>query len=80
MPARLPHADNTAAANGNAGVANARQRIEPVLVHARRYDLAVEFRRGIEVVIIVIQARFFERFGKPPQYGGNDSLRFRISL
>ena len=63
MPARFAHADNAAATDGNAGVADPRERIEPILIYARRHDLAIEFRCRIEIVIVVIQARFLERFG-----------------
>jgi len=37
--------------------AHALQRVQPVLVVARADDVAVEFRRGIQVVVVVIQPR-----------------------
>ena len=52
----LAHADDAAAAGLHAGVAHVRQRVEAVLELAGVDDLAVELRRGVEVVVVVVQA------------------------
>lgn len=49
-----------AAADMDAGVAHMFQRIESILISARGDDLAIEFRRGI--VVVVIKAGLFSRF------------------
>ena len=59
--ARLAHADDAAAAGFHARGAHVVERIEAILVIARVDDLAVELRRAIQVVIVVIQARRFQR-------------------
>ena len=59
--ARFPHPDDTAAAHGNAGRADTRERIEAILIDARRHDLAVELGRGVEIVIVVIEAGVLQR-------------------
>ena len=60
MPTRssraLAHADDAAAADVDAGVAHMRQRVEAVLIGAGGDDLAVEFRRGVEVVVVIVEA------------------------
>src|SRR6266702_1327299 len=58
--ARLAHADDAAAAHVDAGISHMPERVEPLLVSARRDDLAVELRRGVEVVIVVVEAGRFE--------------------
>ena len=60
--ARFPHPDDTAAAHGNAGRADTRERIEAILIDARRHDLAVELGRGVEIVIVVIEAGVLQCF------------------
>ena len=52
----LTHPDNPAAANVNSRVAHVLERIEPVLVCARGDDLAVIFRRCIEIVVVIVEA------------------------
>ena len=52
----LAHADDAAAADVDAGAAHGAERIEPVLIDARGDDLAVEFRRGVEIVVVVVEA------------------------
>ena len=51
----LAHADDAAAADMDAGVAHMIERVEPLLIGARGDDLAVEFRRGVEIVVVVIE-------------------------
>ena len=51
------HADNAAAADIDAGVAHMLQRIQPVLIGPGADDVAVIFRRGVEIVVVVIQPR-----------------------
>ena len=41
-------------------VAHMFERVEPVLVAARGDDLAVEFRRGVEIVVVVVEAGVFQ--------------------
>ena len=52
----LAHADDAATADVDAGVAHVTERVEAVLIGARGDDRAVVFRRGIEVVVVVIEA------------------------
>ena len=59
--ARLAHADDAAAAGLHAGVAHVRQRVQAILEFARVDDLAVELRRGVEVVVVVVQAGVLQR-------------------
>ena len=54
--ARLAHADDAAAADVDAGGAHVVERFQAIFVGARGYDLAVEFRRGVEIVIVVVEA------------------------
>ena len=65
LAARFAHAHDAAAADCDTGAANAGQRIEPVLVHAGRNDFAVERRRGVEIVIVVVETRVLERLRLP---------------
>jgi S-adenosylmethionine/arginine decarboxylase-like enzyme len=44
-------------------LAHAAQRVEAVLVFARRDDVVVELGRGVEVVVVVIEAGVFQFFG-----------------
>ena len=57
----LAHADDAAAADMDAGVAHMVERVEPLLIGARGDDLAVEFRRGVEIVVVVIETGCFSR-------------------
>ena len=52
----LAHADDPAAADANTGFAHVSERVEAVLVRARGDDRAVIFRRGVEVVVVVVEA------------------------
>ena len=52
----LAHAEDAAAADVDAGVADRGQRVEAVLVGARRDDLAVERFGRVEVVVVVVEA------------------------
>ena len=49
---RFAHAQNSAAAHGDPRVAHVRDRLQPVVVYARRDDVAVKFRRRIEIVVV----------------------------
>ena len=59
-PADLAHAEDAAAADMDPRVAHGSERLEAVLVGARRDDLAVERLRGVEVVVVVVEARVLE--------------------
>src|SRR3970282_2013715 len=59
----LAHADNAAAADLDAGAADACQGVEPVLVGPRGDDLAIELWRGIEIVVVGGEPRFGEAIG-----------------
>ena len=52
---RLAHADDAAAAHLEPGRAHRLQRVEPVLIGARGDDLAVELRRGVEIVVVIVE-------------------------
>ncbi len=60
--ARLAHADDAAGADIDAGVADKLERVQPIFVGARGDDLAVILRRGIEIVVVVIEAGVFQLF------------------
>ncbi len=62
MQARFAHADDAAAADLDAGAAHAVERIEAVLVIAGGDDVAVDFRCGIEIVVVVIEAGALQAF------------------
>ncbi|KAK4009560.1 hypothetical protein OUZ56_018694 [Daphnia magna] len=62
---RLAHADDAAAADLDAGVADVGQRFQAVLVGTGRDDLAVELRRGVEIVVVVIEAGRLQGLGLP---------------
>src|SRR5262249_3231465 len=53
---RLAHANDAAATNMNARFAYMIKRVEAVLIDTRADNLAIEFRRRIEIVIVVVQA------------------------
>jgi hypothetical protein len=59
----LAHADYTAAADMQAGIAHAAQGIETVPVFARVDDVAVELGRRVEVVVVVVEAGIGELLG-----------------
>ena len=61
--ATFAHADNAAAARGHARRAHMGERVEPLLIGASGDDAGVIFRRGIEVVIVIVQPGLFERCG-----------------
>ena len=56
LRARLAHADDASAADADAGRADALERVEAILVAARRDHLAVELGRGVEIVVVVVEA------------------------
>ena len=62
-PPIFAHADDAAAADRDAGLPHARQRLEPIVVGARRDDAAVELGRGVEVVVVGGQPGVGERVG-----------------
>ena len=57
---RLAHAEDAAAADVDAGFAHGAERVEPVLVGAGGDDRAVVFGRGVEVVVVSIEAGVFQ--------------------
>ncbi len=57
------HADDAAAADGDAGVADVLEGVEAVLVSAGGDDGAVEFGGGVEVVVVGVAAGGFEACG-----------------
>ena len=60
---RFAHAHDAAAAHVHAGGAHALERVEAVLVVARRDHLAVELGRGVEVVVVVVEPRLAKLLG-----------------
>src|SRR5690606_21136738 len=52
-----------AAARLHAGVADVPERVQPVLELAGVDDLVVELRRGVEVVVVVVQAGITQGLG-----------------
>src|SRR5579884_1799463 len=62
--ASLAHADD-AAADANARSAHVLEGSEPILIGAGRNDLAVELRRGVEIVIVVVETGALEARGLP---------------
>ena len=59
----LAHADDAAGAHLDAGVAHACKRLEAIGERARRDDLAVVALRGIDVVVVVVEAGVLEPDG-----------------
>ena len=59
--ARLAHADDAAAADVHARGTHGIERVEPVLIGARRDDLAVERFGGVEIVVVVVESGRLER-------------------
>ena len=62
----LAHADDAATADLEAGVAHRGQRVETILVGARGDDLAVELRRRVDVVVVVVEARVLQLAAPDP--------------
>ena len=60
---RFAHADDAAAADIHARTTHALQRIESILIFACGDDVAIDFRRRVEIVIVVIEAGGFQLFG-----------------
>ncbi len=60
---RLAHPDDPAAANRDPGRADALERVETILVVARRDHLAIELGRRVEIVVVVVEAGGLERLG-----------------
>ncbi|ABA47844.1 hypothetical protein BURPS1710b_0571 [Burkholderia pseudomallei 1710b] len=61
LAARFAHPDDPAAAYVDARVAHALERVEAILVRARRDDLPIEFGRRVEVVVVIVEARLRQR-------------------
>ena len=61
--ARLSHADDTTAADVNAGRSHFLQRVEPVALLSGGDDFAVKSGVGIEIVVVVIKPRVLELLG-----------------
>ena len=57
------HADDSATADCNSGLAHVLERPQPVFIIARRDDLAVKLGGCIEVVVVGMEARFSETAG-----------------
>src|SRR6185436_2611496 len=60
---RLPHTDDAAAADMEAGVSHTIERIQPVVLGAGRNDFAVELGRSIYIVVVVVEAGGLELLG-----------------
>ena len=61
--ARFAHANDAAAAYVQARLAYLAQRIQPVVLGARRNDLAVKLGRGVQVVVVVVEAGVLQLLG-----------------
>jgi hypothetical protein len=61
LAARFAHADDAAAAGFHAGRADVFERVEAILVLTRLNYLAVELRRGVEIVVVVVQPGRLQR-------------------
>ncbi len=55
--ARLAHADDAAAADIDPRLAHRFQRVDPVREGARGDDLGIFLRRGVDIVVVIIEAR-----------------------
>ena len=51
----LAHADNTTGTDLHTGLANIVERLEAVLIGAGGDDLAIELRRGIQIVVVIVE-------------------------
>ncbi|MCY1395526.1 hypothetical protein D9M71_104710 [compost metagenome] len=60
---RLAHAQNAAGADLHPRITHVRQGLQAFAVGAGGDDAAVELRRGIEVVVVVVEAGLGQRFG-----------------
>ncbi|MNM42786.1 hypothetical protein D3C81_536320 [compost metagenome] len=60
---RLAHAQDAARADLHPGVTYVRQSLQALAVRTGGDDAAVELRRGIEVVVVVVEAGLGQRFG-----------------
>ena len=60
---RLAHAEDTAGADLHPRLAHVAQRLQTLTVGAGGDDIAVVLRRGVEVVVVVIQPRCGQRLG-----------------
>ena len=56
----LAHADNAAAADIDAGGTHIIERVETILIGPRGDDLAVILGRGIEIMVVVVEAGLFK--------------------
>jgi hypothetical protein len=63
VPLGLPHAEDASATYAEARVPDRLQRVEPVLVSARRDHFTVELRRRVEIVVVVVEARLLQFAG-----------------
>src|SRR6187549_650686 len=57
----LTHTDDTTAAHGNTGIAHVAQSLEPLLLSTRRDDRLVVTTGGVDIVIVGVETRVFER-------------------
>src|SRR5262249_57812678 len=64
LRARLAHSDDPAAADLDSRPAYALERLEAVTVFPRGDDVAIELRGGVEGVVVVVQARGLQGFGR----------------
>ena len=63
LPSRLAHAHDPARAEADTDLSASRERVETVLIGARRDDLAVEVGGGVEVVVVVVESSIGQRLG-----------------
>ena len=63
LPPRLTHAHDAARAEADTDISAGRERVEAVLIGARRDDLAVEVGGSIEVVVVVVESSIGQRLG-----------------
>src|SRR5262249_58507928 len=54
------HADDAAAADVDAGRTHVAERVEPILIGARGDDRAIVLGRGVEVVVVIVEAGCLE--------------------
>ena len=59
----LAHAHDPARAEADTDLSAGRERVEAVLIGARRDDLAVEVGGGVEVVVVVVESSIGQRLG-----------------
>jgi len=75
-PPRFAHADDAAAAHGDAGLADARDGLEPFGVRARRDDAAIELGRRVEIMVVRRKAGVGERIGLRLRQHAERAARF----